>query len=103
MSEGGPSDDETDITVGGLRGVVGTLDDKLDSCLERLSQLENEMYIRFRPPRADEVDRAAIWNRHDIKEMTCIYDLRDVLEKLATEDRVGKPWFEWLQWALFGL
>ena len=102
MSEGGPSDDE-DITVGGLREVAGTLDDKLDSCLERLSQLEDEMYIRFRAPGPEEIDRTAIWARCDIKEMTCVYDLRSILEKLAAEDRSGRPWFEWLQWALFGV
>lgn len=104
MSESqGPSDDEVDMTVEEARGIVGTLDDKLDSCLERLSQLEDEMYIRFRLPSADEIDRAAIWTHCDIKEMTCVYDLRSILEKLAAEDRAGKPWFEWLQWVLFGL
>jgi hypothetical protein len=102
MSEGGPSDDES-LTVEETGKLVATLDDKLDSCLARLSQLEDEMYIRFRTPGSDEVDRAAIWARCEVKELTCIYDLKGVLTALAAEERSGRPWFEWLQWVLFGL
>jgi hypothetical protein len=96
MSEGGPSDDE--------EMPVGTVDPatKLESCLERLAQLEDEMFIRFKGPESEEIDRMAIWTRCDIKEMTCVYDLKSILEKLAAEERSNQPWFEWLQWVLFG-
>jgi hypothetical protein len=89
MSEGGQSDDDE-----------YELDVKLGDCLERLGQIEDDMFIKFTEP--VEADRRDIWARHNIKEMWSVYDLRPLLELLATEERAGRPWFEWLRWVLWG-
>jgi hypothetical protein len=104
MSEGGPSDDESDVK----------LEETLEDCLARLGRLEEEMFIKFNEPVIDiqsaeqtsyqkeEVERHAIWTRHNIKEMWCVYDIRALLEALVAEERSGRSWFEWLRWVLWG-
>ena len=107
MSEGGPSDNE-DVEQ------EVNIQETLEDCLERLDRIEEEMFIKFSEPRIvvqsaeqqtlqqkEEVKRAAIWARHNIKELWCIYEIRPLLEKLASEERDGRPWFEWLRWVLW--
>lgn len=92
MSEGGPSDDEQEINI----------QETLEDCLERLGRIEEEMFIKFTEPGPIEPERQSIWARHNIKEMWCVYDIQALLEKLASEERGGRPWFEWLRWVLWG-
>lgn len=73
----------------------------LEDCLERLNSVQEEIFIKFNEPGQEEIERQAIWNRHNIKEMWCIYDIQPLLESLATENRNGCPWFEWLRWVLW--
>lgn len=94
MSEGGPSDNEdVDQEV--------NIQETLEDCLERLGRIEEEMFIKFAEPGPDEVERRAIWTRHDIKGIWCVYEIRPLLEKLAAEERGDRPWFEWLRWVLW--
>lgn len=74
----------------------------LDDCLKRLNSVQEEMFIKFNEPGQEETERHAIWTRHNIKEMWCIYDIRPLLELLASEERNGRPWFEWLRYVLWG-
>ena len=80
---------------------LGDTINEIEGCLDKLSRIEGEKFIVFRPPGDDE-ERAAIWTKYEIRERICTEELPELLHKLATAER-DKPWFTWLRWILFGI
>jgi hypothetical protein len=80
---------------------LGDTINEIEGCLDKLSRIEGEKFIVFRPPDDDE-ERAAIWTKYDIREKVCTEELPELLGRLATAER-NMPWFTWLRWTLFGM
>jgi hypothetical protein len=80
---------------------LGDTINEIEGCLDKLSRIESEKYILFRPPTSDEEVRAAIWTKYEIRDKVCTEELPELLGRLATVER-EMPWFTWLRWILFG-
>jgi hypothetical protein len=81
---------------------LGDTISEIEGCLDKLSRIEQEKFIVFRPPTANEEERSAIWAKYRIQERVCTEDLPELLARLVAADR-SKPWFTWLRWTLFGV
>ncbi len=81
---------------------LGDTISEIEGCLDKLSRIEQEKFIVFRPPTSDEEERTALWSKYKIQEKVCTEDLTELLNRLAAEER-DKPWFTWLRWTLFGI
>lgn len=75
--------------------------DHVDNCIRMLEVAEGCTYLQFSAPKEEDVERMALWAKHNIQEQFQVEQLESLLHALATEER-SDPWFKWLLWVLFG-